>query len=744
MNHIPQFIIDLGLILGAAGIVTLVFKWMKQPLVLGYIIAGFLVGPNFRIFPTIADVASVHTWAEIGIIFLLFGLGLEFSFKKLIKVGGTAAITAFIGVSTTILAGYLIGRILHWSTMDCLFMGGILGISSTAIIIRAFDELGVKPRRFAGVVMGVLVIEDLVAVVLLVLLSTLAVSRTFSGTAMIGSILKLAFFLVLWFISGIFLIPTFLKRTRRLMNDETMLVVSLALCFLMVFLASKAGFSAALGAFIMGSILSETFQGARIEHLLKPVRDLFAAIFFVSVGMLIDTKMLSAHILPIALGTLVLLISKPIFATIGAVISGQSLKTAIRSGMSLSQIGEFSFIIATLGLSLKVTSGFLYPIAVAISVVTAFTTPYMIRLSDPVQRYIDSWLPQRWRSRLQSYSSGAQSISGISDWRRILRAYATNIVVYSVLLLSIIFLILRYIRPVLQEYQLGRALTIAAGLLLMAPFLWALAVRRSQQEVFGNLWLQNRFKGPLAMMEVLRIGLALFFVGFLMDQLLSPVYALFIAVTMVLLLVLFSKRIQAFYDRIETRFIANLNQKEIMEREKTSPELAPWDAHISLFDVTADSALAGRSLPDLKLRENYGVNIAMIERGSRMIATPGRADQIYPGDLLSVIGTDDQLERFRKFMEPQDNVAKKTKLQQRQDIALRQLVVHGESSFLNKTIRESGIRERTKGIIVGIERDGERMLNPDSSTPLRQGDIIWIVGNIRRLQVLLNEEMTSD
>ena len=743
MNHLPQLITDLGLILGAAGIITLLFKWMKQPLVLGYIIAGFLVGPNFHVFPTIADIESINTWAEIGIIFLLFGLGLEFSFKKLIKVGGTATITAIIGVSSTILAGFFIGRILGWQTMDCLFMGGILGISSTAIIIRAFDELGVKPRRFASVVTGVLVIEDLVAVLLLVLLSTLAVSRTFSGTAMISSVLKLAFFLVLWFISGIFLIPTFLKRTRRLMNDETMLVVSLALCFGMVFLASRAGFSSALGAFIMGSILSETFQGARIEHLLKPVRDLFAAIFFVSVGMLIDPAMVSAHIVPITLGTLVMLIIKPIFATTGAVISGQSLKTAIRAGMTLSQIGEFSFIIAALGLSLKVTSGFLYPIAVSISVVTAFTTPYMIRLSDPVQRYIDKWLPQPWRVRLQSYSSGAQSISGISDWRRILRAYGTNIVVYSVLLLSIIFLMLRYVQPMLTKYHWGSGLTVGTGLLLMAPFLWALAMRRSHKEAFGNLWLHNRFKGPLAMMELLRIALALFFVGFLMDQLLSTVYALLISAATVLILVIFSRRIQAFYDRIETRFIANLNQKENMEREKTSPDLAPWDAHISLFDVTADSVLAGNSLLDMKLRERFGVNIAMIERGSRMIITPARTDQIYPGDVLSVIGTDDQLERFRKFMEPKESEVKKSKLQQRQDVALRQLVIHEGSSFLHKNIRESGIRERTKGIIVGIERSGKRMLNPDSATVFEPGDIIWIVGNIRRLQVLLNEEMTS-
>lgn len=743
MNHLPPLITDLGLILAAAGIVTLLFKWLRQPLVLGYIIAGFFVGPNFNVFPTISDGQSITTWAEIGIIFLLFGLGLEFSFKKLIKVGGTAAITALIGVATTVTWGYLIGRVLDWSAMDCLFMGGILGISSTAIIIRAFDELGVKPRRFAGVVTGVLVIEDLVAVILLVLLSTVAVSKEVSGEELIMAVLKLAFFLVLWFVSGIFLIPSFLQRTRKLMNDETMLVVSLALCFGMVFLAAKAGFSSALGAFIMGSLLSETFQGARIEHLLKPVRDLFAAVFFVSVGMLIDPAMLKEHIVPILLGTVVLLIGKPTFATIGAVISGQSLKTAIRAGMSLSQIGEFSFIIATLGLSLKVTSSFLYPIAVAISVITAFTTPYMIRASDPVQRYIDKWLPARWRAKLQSYSSGAQSITGMSDWKRILRAYAINTVVFSVLLVGVIFLIERYMMPLMEWYDFGSQVTVGVSLLLMAPFVWALAVRRGQKEAFGNLWLQNRFKGPLAMMEGLRIVLALFFVGFLLDQLISTTWALIISVLVIFTLAIFSRRIQAFYERVETRFIANLNQKELMEREKSSPELAPWDAHISLFTVDADGPLSGVALIDLTLRERFGVNVAMIERGSRMIITPQRSEHIYPGDVLSVIGTDDQLDKFRRYLEPSgtnDNISKR---QQRQDVGLRQIIIHSGSQFLDRTIRDSSIRERTKGIVVGIERKGDRVLNPDSQLVFELNDIVWVVGNIRRLQIVANEEMQA-
>ncbi|RZM02892.1 MAG: sodium:proton antiporter, partial [Pedobacter sp.] len=385
--------------------------WLKQPLVLGYIIAGFFVGPNFHLFPTVVELQNIRTWADIGVIFLLFGLGLEFSFKKLLKVGGTATTTAIIEVTATISLGFLIGKMMGWQTMDCIFLGGILGIASTTIIIRAFDELGVKSKKFTGVVLGVLVIEDIVAVVLMVLLSTVAISRQFEGAQMISSILKLGFFLVLWFISGIFLIPTFLKRIGKLITDETLLVVALALCFGMVILATEAGFSFALGAFIMGSILAETLQGKKIEHLLMPLKDLFGAIFFVSVGMLIDPAILLKYTGPIIAGTLVLLIGKPLFVTIGAMLSGQPLKTSIQAGMSLSQIGEFSFIIATLGLTLKVTSEFLYPVAVAISVVTAFTTPYMIRLSEPLFYGIQKILPKRWLVSLERYSIGAQSIT---------------------------------------------------------------------------------------------------------------------------------------------------------------------------------------------------------------------------------------------------------------------------------------------------------------------------------------------
>lgn len=562
-----NLISDLGLILSAAAITTLVFKKLKQPLVLGYIIAGFVVGPNFRLFPSITETENIRTWADIGVVFLLFGLGLEFSFKKLIKVGGTAAITAIVEVSATMALGYGIGLVLGWSGINCLFLGGILAIASTTIIIRAFDELGVKSQKFANVVLGVLVIEDLVAIVLLVLLSTVAVSRQFEGAQIITAVFKLGFFLVIWFVGGIFFIPTFLKRAQQLMNEETLLIVALALCLTMVILAEKAGFSEALGAFIMGSILAETIQGKKIEHLLKPIKDLFGAIFFVSVGMLLDPQVLLMHIGPVLAGVLVLLIGKPLFVTIGALLAGEPLKTAIQSGMSLSQIGEFSFIIATLGVTLHVTNDFLYPVAVAISVITTFSTPYMIRLAGPVNGLLEKWIPARWRVKLQHYSASVQTITTVSDWRKVVRSYLMNMVIFSIINLSIIFLSLLYLKPLFIKSKWGPLITILSTLLFMAPFLWALAMRRTQKQAFANIWLQKKYRGPLVLLQLFGIGLAIFFISFLADKLFSSGTAFLVAVVIIVMLLLLSKKIQAFYNRIEYRFLRNLNEKEILQQK---------------------------------------------------------------------------------------------------------------------------------------------------------------------------------
>ncbi|WP_232065150.1 cation:proton antiporter domain-containing protein [Rhodocytophaga rosea] len=628
MAHIPRLILDLALILGAAGATTLIFKKLKQPLVLGYILAGVMVGPNFPLFPTIADSETIRIWADIGVIFLLFGLGLEFSFKKLVKVGGSASITGLVEIAAMLILGYLCGQWLGWSTMDSLFLGGIIAISSTTIIIRAFDELGLKTQSFARLVFGILVIEDLVAILLLVLLSTLAVSRQFAGVELVFSILKLSFFLTLWYLAGIYLIPTFLRRTSRLISNETLLILSIGLCLLMVVLVTQAGFSAALGAFIMGSILAETLYAEKIEHLMQPVKDLFGAIFFVSVGMLIDPKILLQYAGPILLLSMVVILGKSIHVTLGALLSGQPLKQSLQTGMSMTQIGEFSFIIATLGLSLNVTSKFLYPIAVAVSAVTTFTTPYLIRLSEPLYQWIEKRLPRRWKSLLDNYSSSTQTITVVSDWREVLRTFAGILITNSVVIIGIVLLSTKIISPFIQEKLFDslwtEILTAICALSLMAPFLWALSVRKIRTHSYNTLWKNQRYnRGPLVVLEMGRIGTGIVLVGFLLDQLFSPTVALVGAIVLiVIVLPVFTQKLQATYARIEKRFLYNLHAREFEKKNLASKSLLPWDAHIAHFEVSAESEGIGRTLTELSYREKYGVNIAQIERGNKIIHAP--------------------------------------------------------------------------------------------------------------------------
>lgn len=735
MVHVPQLITDLALILGAAGVTTLLFKKLKQPLVLGYLLAGLLVGPNFPLLPTIAEPEGVRVWAELGVIFLLFGLGLEFSFKKLVKVGGSASITGLFEIGAMLLLGYATGSMLGWSRMDSLFLGGIIAISSTTIILRAFEELGLKTQQFAGLVFGILVIEDLVAILLLVLLSTLSVSQQFAGTELLFSVLKLSFFLVLWFVAGIYLIPSFLRRNRSMMSNEMLLVLSLGLCLLMVVLVTQAGFSAALGAFLMGSILAETIFVEKIEHLLQPIKDLFGAVFFVSVGMLIDPKMLLEYAGPVALLSLVVILGKSLNVTVGALISGQPLKQSLQTGMSMAQIGEFSFIIATLGLTLKVTSEFLYPIAVAVSAITTFTTPYQIRLSGAVYRELERRMPARWLDFLNNYSRNTQTLAGVSDWREVLHSFTQTVLINTVVVVSLILLSTRFLLPFLREnisaHPWAEALTALLTLSLMAPFLWALSVRKIHKPAYGRLWKIRRFnRGPLVVLEGSRIALGVFLIGFLLDQLFSTVVAFAAAVgLLVVVFPLFKGRLQKTYARIEKRFLYNLHSREL-EKKAAVRGLVPWDAHLAELEVSPYSPDIGKALTELAYREQYGVNIARIERGNRTIVAPRGTDQIFPNDRLSVIGTDAQLAQLKARLQPKEP----TPSVEAPVIALKQLLVDEKFPFLGQSIRNSRIREKTHGLIVGIERNGQRIVNPDPGTVFEKGDVVWLSGEKKLIQ----------
>ena len=745
--HLPHLILDLGLILGAAAIITLLFNKLKQPLVLGYILAGILVSPNFQIFPSVIDTANVQVWAELGIIFLLFSLGLEFSFKKLAQVGGTASVSALIEAFGMIAIGYFTGQILGWGEMDNIFLGAMLAVSSTTIIIKAVEELGLKKKKFATLVFGILIVEDIFTIAILVLLSTYAVSKQFVGMDMLQALLKLIFFLVLWFLLGIFFIPTLLKKARKFINDETLLIASVALCLGMVFLATKAGFSPALGAFVMGSLLAETTTAEKIEHLVKPVKDLFGAIFFVSVGIMIDLQMLWQFKWPVLLITFVCIFGKIITTGTGAFLSGQSLRTSFQTGMSLAQVGEFSFIIAGLGVTLSATSSFLYPIIVAVSGITTFTTPYLIKWSEPLYNKLEKKLPEKWSKSLLKYSSEAHTITAISDWESVLKSFVKNVTLFSIILAAIVYLSASYILPYIElktgNIFLGLITTVVLTLALMAPFIWGLILRNERNESFAQIYAQKKYRGPIWIMRGIKLCMAIFFIVFFINRFFNLQASIIAAVIISTLFIFFRKKIQAFYDRIENRFILNLNDRELQQQLKEAEQqanirniaLAPWDAHLVTFDVPHEAPVAGKTLQELMWREQIGVNVAKIERGIITILIPGKDERIFPGDRLYVICTDWQEKKLNAVLRPSKQVLN-AEVTPNTDVVLDKFTIEKDSPFLYQSIRYSDIKTKSLGLVVGIEREGKRILNPSSDTIFQENDIIWIVGEKKKVDLL--------
>lgn len=759
MGHLPALIQDLALILIAGAVTTLIFRRIRQPLVLGYIIAGFLVGPHFRSLPTVADVENIDTFAEIGVIFLLFSLGLEFSFKKLMRVGGEASITALVEIIFITVAGYYTGIWMGWSTMDSLFLGGMLASSSTTIIIRAFDELGVKTKQYASIVFGVLIVEDIVVILLMVLLSTIAVTQQFEGTQIIFTILKLVFFLALWFAAGIFLLPTLLRKSRELLDNETLLILAVGLCLGMVVVATQVGFSAELGAFIMGSIIAETTAAEKVEHVFQSVKDLFGAVFFVSVGMMIDPQAIIQYGVPVLIVTFLTLFGKLFSTTIGALISGQSLRQSVQVGMSMAQIGEFAFIVATLGLSLGVISDFLFPVAVGASAITTFTTPYLIKASDPVARFLERHLPAKWVRNLDRYSVGTQDIQAESAWRTVLKSYAKIGMSNGLILLALSYISVTAIKPAIQANVQGHLTQNIVGVVLTlaisSPFLWALMARRPLNLAYKELWLEKKYsRGPLLVIEITRVLLGVLFIGFLVFAFFSTRVATFVVVPIVLIvLIVFAKRIQSFYERIEGRFLLNLNARETAAGNTLSArvkrrtddiqsKMLRWDAHIVEMEVSPRADFIGKTLEQLQWREQYGINIVYIKRGERLIHVPTRNAMLLPFDQVGFIATDDQLHAFKPvFDEPENREENKLDIE---EIALKKVIVDEHTKLNGVDIRNSGIRERTNGLVIGVQRGDERVLNPESTFKFQWGDIIWIVGERKRIKKLVEPDSTVD
>lgn len=751
MSQIPSLISDLAVILISAGLVTLLFKRLKQPVVLGYIVAGILAGPAIKEIPTVTDVESIRIWADIGVVFLLFALGLDFSFKKLMKVGGTAvvgAITVVIGMMTF---GYIAGMSLGWGHMNSLFLGGMLSMSSTTIIFKAFDDMGLRNQRFAGVVFGILVVEDLFAVLLMVLLSTLAVSKHVEGIELLDSVVKLGVFLLFCFVIGIYLIPSFLKKSRTFLNDETLLIVSIGLCLGMVMIATKAGFSSALGAFVMGSILAETIDAERIEHIVKPVKDLFGAIFFVSVGMLIDPVLLWEYKLPILILTAVVMIGQILFASFGVLLSGQTVKVAIQSGFSLAQIGEFAFIIASLGLTLGVTDHFLYPIVVAVSVITTFFTPYMIRMAEPAYKVAERAIPASWMSFLERYSSGSNTIRQKSAWNKLLKALVRIVGTYTAVTLVLIFIWLQFVAPFIigkLPGLRGEIISLVLIVALISPMLRAIMMKKNHSEEYQQLWHDSKYnRGPLVSLIALRILLCIGLVMLPVARLLNAAVGIAIAIAAtVIALVIFSKRLKKQSILMERHFFTNLTARE-MENERNAPinqkfasHLLERDLHLADFEVKQNSPSMGKTLKELNFRQKCNVNIVTIIRGNRRINIPGGNERLFPFDKLVVVGADDDLLHFRQYIEERYKESL-TNQQETKEVNMEQFLISEGSGLIGRTILESGIRDKSGCLVIGIERDSRSIKNPPPTTVFQQGDIVWIVGEHEKV-VRLSEGKT--
>lgn len=738
MAEIPNLIEDLALILVVAGIVTLVFKKLKQPLVLGYIVAGFLVSPHMPYIMSVVDKGDIHTWADIGVMFLLFSLGLDFSFKKILKMGMAPVIAALTIIFSMMTLGILVGHSFGWNRMDCIFLGGMLAMSSTTIIYKAFDDLGLRQQRFASLVMSVLILEDVLAIVMMVMLSAIASGNNPDGGEMLGSILKIGFFLVLWFVVGIFLIPLFFRKTRKLMNSETMVIVALGLCCLMAVLSTKVGFSSAFGAFVMGSIIAETVEADKIVKLVEPVKNLFGAIFFVSVGMLVEPKVLVDYAIPILVLVLTILLGQGIFGTAGFMLSGQSLKNAMRCGFSMAQIGEFAFIIASLGLSLGVIGKFLYPVVVAVSVITTFLTPYMIRFAEPCYNHIEKRLPKKWVRRMNHVGNAHQnSTEEENAWKVLLRKMLINTAIYGILSTAVVTLMLTFVLPLCRNmlgHWPGNAVCGLLTVLMISPFLRSMVMKNVHSDEFRQLWtesLLNRL--PLIFTMIVRVAIAAMFIFYIVNYLTRFKEALMITIAGVALVAMvLSRRLKHRSIKLERLFIKNLRSREIAEqvsgerRPLFEGRLLDRDIHIGDFDIPEDSTWIGRTLKDLQFRNRFGVHVSSILRGSLRINIPNGRQIIFPGDRISVIGSDEQLKNFSQAI-ANELIPEDPEIEKR-EMKLRKFILSDGTPFIGKTLAESGIRDRYGCMVVGVEEGQENLTLVDPQRKFEKGDIIWLVG----------------
>ncbi|MBO4892491.1 MAG: cation:proton antiporter [Prevotella sp.] len=741
MSEIPALVTDLALILVVAGIVTLVFKKLKQPLVLGYVVAGFLVSTHMPYTASVVDSENIHLWSDLGVMFLLFSLGLDFSFKKILKMGASPIISTCSIIFCMSMLGIIVGQLFGWSKMDCIFLGGMLAMSSTTIIYKAFDDLGLRQQQFAGLVMSVLILEDILAIVMMVLLSAIASGKDLGGGEMLQSIWRIVFFLVLWLVVGIFAIPLFLRSVRKLINGEVLLIVSLGLCCAMAVVSTKVGFSSAFGAFIMGSIFAETIEAERIIKLVEPVKNLFGAIFFVSVGMLVDPKIIIDYALPIFALVMTILVGQAIFGTFAFMLGGESLKSAMRCGFSMAQIGEFSFIIASLGLSLGVISDFLYPVVVAVSVITTFLTPYMIRFATPVYNNLEKHLPHKIIRSLNHLSMSHPHTTEKSLWKQLLTQMGINTLVYSILTIATTAIMLTFVLPFMRRLlpgddllQYANGITGLLTVVLIAPFLRAMVMKKNRSEEWKALWAEsNRNRLPLLFTILVRALIALSAIFYVCNYLSHFSSALVITIGVVILVcIILSRWIKHRSITLERLFMLNLRSRDIeaqvqgKKRPLYEGKLLDRDIHIAEFEIPSNSRWMGSTLRQLNLGQRYGVHISSILRGGRRVNIPDGESLIFPGDVLQAIGSDQQFNAFREAIE-KEVLGEDTELEKR-EMKLRQLILAADSPFVGKTLRESRIRDHYNCMVIGLEEGKESLSTVKPNYKFEEGDILWVVG----------------
>ena len=753
MSELPELVKDLALILVVAGFVTLLFKKLKQPLVLGYIVAGFLVSPHMSYTMSVVDQGDIQTWADIGVIFLLFSLGLDFSIKKILKMGASPIIAACTIIFSMMLLGVIVGHSFGWKEMDCIFLGGMVAMSSTTIIYKAFSDMGLTQQGFASTVMSVLILEDILAIVMMVMLSTVASGNSPDGVQLLGSIMKIGFFLVLWFVVGLFAIPLFLRSVRKILNSETLLIVSLGFCCLMAVISTQVGFSAAFGAFVMGSILAETVEADKIIRLVDPVKNLFGAIFFVSVGMLVKPDVSVEYAIPILLLVITILVGQALFGTLGYLLGGQTLKNAMRCGFSMAQVGEFAFIIATLGKSLGVISEFLYPVVVAVSVITTFLTPYMIRAAEPCYNVLVKHLPKRWVRRLthiQTNNAG-ESASTNNLWKVLMKKMILNTLIYGILSAAVIAIMFSAALPICRNlsikwtgsHWIGNAVCGFLTILFIAPFLRSIVMKQNHSEAFKTLWTDRRINRlPLTATILARVLIALSFIFYICNYLTRFKNALMIAVAVgLLILMLLSRWLKKRSITLERLFIQNLQSRDIeaQKQGKKKPlfanHLIDRDIHIANLELPDDSLWAGKTLYSLKLRNRFGVHISSILRGSKHINIPNGGTILFPGDKLQAIGNDEQLTKLSKAM--------KAELQptitdiEKHEMKLRSFTISKTSPFIGKTLKDSGIRDEYNCMVVGVDEGQKNLTLITPSRCLQAGDVLWVVGEEKDLERIL-------